>query len=239
LLTIDSYKKNELNLLDQELDDFKGGKGRNITDQRRDNKYQRNEQHSSLYVARDDLSLDAIITMSTGKRLAKRSILGTRVVAPGDDGRLYPGIIAAMKTPEGGSSSTSSSSNHPRYAVRFDENRKIKEFYEREIIGPGFSAVTSSKLRPKQKVWVTNANREMEGCVLHHRPNIDQVIIQLNGGPEVKKKLEEVRLMESRKSARLIGHGNTDFSKLADFNIVHERKRINSETSDISSGTTR
>ena len=60
-----------------------------------------------------------------------------------------------------------------------------------------------------------------------------------NGGPEVKKKLEEVRLLESRKSARLIGHGNTDFSKLADFNIVHERKRLNSETSDMSSGTTR
>jgi hypothetical protein len=31
--------------------------------------------------------------MSTGKRLAKRSILGTRVVAPGEDGRLYPGMI--------------------------------------------------------------------------------------------------------------------------------------------------
>ena len=60
-----------------------------------------------------------------------------------------------------------------------------------------------------------------------------------NGGPEVKKKLEEVRLLESRKSARLIGHGDTDFSKLADFNIVHERKRLNSETSDMSSGTTR
>ena len=59
-----------------------------------------------------------------------------------------------------------------------------------------------------------------------------------NGGAEVKKKLEEVRLMESRKSARLIGQGNTDFSKLADFNIVHERKRLNSETSDMSSGTT-
>jgi hypothetical protein len=56
-----------------------------------------------------------------------------------------------------------------------------------------------------------------------------------NGGPEVKKKLDEVRLLESRKSARLIGHGNTDFSKLADFNIVHERKRLTSETnSDIS-----
>lgn len=56
-----------------------------------------------------------------------------------------------------------------------------------------------------------------------------------SGGPEVVKKLEDVRLLESRKSARLIGHGNTDFSKLADFNIVHERKRLNSETaSDIS-----
>ena len=109
--------------------------------------------------------------MSTGKRLAKRSILGTRVVAPGDDGRLYPGIIADMKTPEGGNSSTSNTSNHIRYTVRFDENRKIKDFIEGEIIGPGFSAVTSSKLRPKQKVWVTNANREMEGYVLHHRPN--------------------------------------------------------------------
>ena len=160
---------------------YEGGTGRHINDQRVDNEYQRNEQDSSSShrVRRDELSLDAIITMSTGKRLAKRSILGTRVVAPGDDGRLYPGIIADMKTPEGGSSSTSNTSNHIRYTVRFDENRKIKDFIEGEIIGPGFSAVTSSKLRPKQKVWVTNANREMEGYVLHHRPNIDQVIIQL------------------------------------------------------------
>jgi hypothetical protein len=31
--------------------------------------------------------------MSSGKRLAKRSILGTRVVAQLDDGKFYPGII--------------------------------------------------------------------------------------------------------------------------------------------------
>ena len=31
--------------------------------------------------------------MSTGKRLATRSILGTRVVVPGEDGRFYPGLI--------------------------------------------------------------------------------------------------------------------------------------------------
>jgi hypothetical protein len=90
LLTIDSYKKNTSKLLDQELVDFKGGTGRHINDQRVDNEYQRNEQeqHSSQYEVQGELSLDAIITMSTGKRLAKRSILGTRVVAPGDDGRL-------------------------------------------------------------------------------------------------------------------------------------------------------
>ncbi len=52
-----------------------------------------------------------------------------------------------------------------------------------------------------------------------------------SGGPEVKKKLEEVRLLESRKSARLSGGQSVaDFSKLADFNIVSERRRINSET---------
>lgn len=53
------------------------------------------------------------------------------------------------------------------------------------------------------------------------------------------KKLDEVRLLESRKSARLISTGGTatDFSKLADFNIVHERKRLNSETASDISGT--
>jgi hypothetical protein len=34
--------------------------------------------------------------MSTGKRLAKRSILGTRVVVPGEDGMFYPGLIQVV-----------------------------------------------------------------------------------------------------------------------------------------------
>ena len=44
-------------------------------------------------------------------------------------------------------------------------------------------------------------------------------------------RLEDIRLLESRKSSRLMNQTNTDFSKLADFNIVHERKRLNSEKS--------
>ena len=41
----------------------------------------------------------------------------------------------------------------------------------------------------------------------------------------IYKKLEDIRLMESRKSARLI-HSDTDFSLLADFNIVEQRKLL-------------
>ena len=50
-------------------------------------------------------------------------------------------------------------------------------------------------------------------------------------GLQLTSRLEEMRLLESRKSSRLSGQANTDFSKLADFNIVHERKRLNSEKS--------
>jgi hypothetical protein len=168
------------------------------------------------------------------KRLAKRSILGTRVAVRGDDGKFYSGMIQATKTCEEEKSSAESSAEN-RYSVRFDATRKVREFDASEIVGPGFASVVN--LVAGQIVYVTHMNREVQGAVLHH--GREQVVIQLlNGGPEVKKKMDEVRLLESRKSARLIGHGtNTDFSKLADFNIVHERKRINSETNSETSAT--
>lgn len=37
--------------------------------------------------------------MSTGKRLAKRSILGTKVMVPGTDDLFHSGVIQAVKTP--------------------------------------------------------------------------------------------------------------------------------------------
>lgn len=125
--------------------------------------------------------------MSTGKRLPKRSIIGTRIVAPGDDGRLFPGVIMAVKTSEDPEGTGPSPMAQPppteggpeaKYSVRFDDGR-VNEFSNTEIIGPGFSNVTRSKLKPNQVVYVTHANREYQGRVLHHRPNIDQVIIAL------------------------------------------------------------
>ncbi len=120
------------------------------------------------------------INMSTGKRLAKRSILGTRVVAPGIDGRFYPAVIQSLKTsPAGqydGSVTTTTS-----YVVRFDNSRKVSEFRESELIGPGFSDVTSvGTLRSGQRIYVTYAGRELEGTVLQHDVRADIVSVSLS-----------------------------------------------------------
>ena len=130
----------------------------------------------------DKVDTPAII-MATGKRLPKRSIIGTRVVAPGEDGRLYPGVIVAIKRNEDLEDTKElagpNAGSEAKYSVRFDEDRRVGEFFDTEIIGPGFSSITSYKLKPNQVVFVTHANREYQGTVLHHRPNIDQVIIEL------------------------------------------------------------
>ena len=72
--------------------------------------------------------------------------------------------------------------------MRFESTRAVAEFRESELVGPGFSSVGGGgggggqavrKLRAGQIVYVTHSNREVQGCVLHHRPNLDQVIIQI------------------------------------------------------------
>jgi len=160
--------------------------------------------------------------MSTGKRLAKRSILGTRIVAPGHDGRFYPAIIQAVKTLNELSDTV--------YSCRFDNSRKVSEFLERDLIGPGFGTV-AAELLPGQRVYLTHLGREMEGTIAVHDRDADSLVVNLASGLQLTVRLEDIRLLESRKSSRLSGQANTDFSKLADFNIVHERKRLNSEKS--------
>ena len=98
--------------------------------------------------------------------------MGTRVVVPGEDGLYLPAVIQAVKT---GQDQPVTS----RYSVRFDLTRKVREYPESDIIGPGFAGLTGLKLRPGQIVYVTYCNREMQGSVVCHRPNIDQVIVRL------------------------------------------------------------
>jgi hypothetical protein len=180
--------------------------------------------------------------MSTGKRLAKRSIIGTRVCAPGNDGKYYSGVIHAVKTPA--SSSTESGLSitpKTRYSVRFDAvlggrpPSPSTEYSDRDLIGPGFGSVTSARLVPGQKVYLTYNGREIQAEVTQHQGHLDEVdvIIAPNGQEttmRITKRLDEVRLLESRKSARLADQ-DTDFARLAD--MAGDRKRTSSHSIDV------
>ena len=201
--------------------------------------------------------LKGIDMMSTGKRLAKRSLLGTKVMVPGQDGRYYAGQIQAVKSYE-------DSAVDKRYSVKFEDTKRVFEFSEKVIIGPGFGSVSGVQLLPGQVVFVTLNNREMMGKVVRHDFDSQDVLIKVqNGGggegqevctslktqlaaydvirhksdishlvrsfvhsqeETVLTKVDEVRLIESRKSARLVTN-DTDFSKLADVSISMEKKK--------------
>ncbi|CAH1175809.1 unnamed protein product [Phaedon cochleariae] len=180
--------------------------------------------------------------MSTGKRLAKRSIIGTRVCAPGEDGKFYSGVIQAVKTPANYVENNNCINLTPntRYTVRFDSRqgslgRTTAEFRENDLIGPGFQSVLGVELVAGQKCFVTHNGREVCGEVCKHHAETDEVIISIQPfgieAPfEVQKRLEEVRLLESRKSARLADQ-DTDFARLAD--MAGDRKRTASHTIDV------
>lgn len=114
--------------------------------------------------------------MSTGKRLAKRSILGTRVACCLEDGKYYAGVICAVKTMDDGGPTV--------YSVRVEGERRAREVRESDLVGSGFTSVGSVKLRVGQRAYITHNNREVCGTVLYHRPNIDEVLISVTN-PEV------------------------------------------------------
>lgn len=132
--------------------------------------------------------------MSTGKRLAKRSIIGTRVCAPGEDGKYYSGVIQAVKTPANYSANNNCINLTPytRYTVKFDSRqgnlgRTSCEFFEGNLIGPGFQSVLGLELVKGQKVFVTHNGRENTGAVLKHYVETDEVIIRIHpSGTEVR-----------------------------------------------------
>lgn len=128
--------------------------------------------------------------MSTGKRLAKRSIIGTRVCAPGKDGYYYSGVISAVNTPTSPQQpelNGLSITPDTRYSVRFDPLPIIvggssfkppdskTEYSDRDLIGPGFASVIGAKLVNGQKVYLTYNGREIQAEVTEHRQNQDEV----------------------------------------------------------------
>ncbi|KAK2577438.1 hypothetical protein KPH14_003545 [Odynerus spinipes] len=180
--------------------------------------------------------------MSTGKRLAKRSIIGTRVCAPGEDGKYYSGVIHAVKTPASAASESGLSiTPKTRYSVRFDSvpggrpPSPSTEYSDRDLIGPGFGSVTGARLVPGQKVYLTYNGREIQAEVTQHREHLDEVDVVIapngqEGTMSLTKRIDEVRLLESRKSARLADQ-DTDFARLAD--MAGDRKRASSHSIDV------
>eukprot|EP00092_Neocalanus_flemingeri_P014066 GFUD01015175.1.p1 GENE.GFUD01015175.1~~GFUD01015175.1.p1 ORF type:complete len:580 (+),score=103.80 GFUD01015175.1:324-2063(+) len=160
--------------------------------------------------------------MSTNKRIPKRSIIGSRVSVCCKDGAWRIGLVTAMRSREDGLMPM-----EKKFSVKIECTKAVDEYSESEVIGPGFlSAIPiGSELIVGQHVFVTNNGREVEGKVNSHNVIQDLVEVEAKDFGVIYKKLEDIRLMESRKSARLI-HTDTDFSLLADFNIVEQRKLL-------------
>lgn len=121
--------------------------------------------------------------MSTGKRLAKRSIIGTRVAALGDDGLYYSGMIQAVKTPAPFPENNNCINLTPntRYTVRFDSVKmKNREYRDAELIGPGFRGMTGVRLQPGQRVFLTYNGREVRADVKEHDYDTDELRVQVH-----------------------------------------------------------
>jgi len=167
--------------------------------------------------------------MSTGKRLAKRSIIGTRICAPVPVGgvELYmPAVISATRY-----TGTDPELNTV-YTVTFNRDQKWAsscparaEYRANELIGPGFSSVSQAKLLPGQRVFITYFGREVAGTISAIDDHEVQLALDMPASKDsllslssVKRRRDEIRLLESRKSARLADSDTPDFFRLANGN---------------------
>lgn len=132
--------------------------------------------------------------MSTTKRLAKRSIVGTRVCAPGPDKLYYSGIIQKVKTYSIDIRDKNCILLTPdtKYTVRFDLDQGnmvgSNEYLGSELIGPGFQSVMNVNLAPGQRIYITYNGRESGAEVLNHDFTKDEVTVKIPGnGFEVSK----------------------------------------------------
>lgn len=146
------------------------------------------------------------------------------------DGRFYPGVIQAQYAEE-------TPFTEAVYTILFEDGYE-KQITTQNIVGPGFQTLPNSGLKNGQKVFLTLNGREVNGLVISHKPDIDEVLVnvQTNGGDELEitKRLDEVRFLKSRKSARLQDL-DTDYSKLADLQLSESKKRTVSSGIDVPS----
>lgn len=130
--------------------------------------------------------------MSTSRRLAKRSIIGTKVCAPGPDGLWYSGVIQDVKTPtslSGGALAPPPDPMPPptflapgdalvnadtRYIVRFDFKTQSQSLSPSNVLasasastsGPGSASGSS----PESVIVETRRAAAAAAASVHHSP---------------------------------------------------------------------
>ena len=159
------------------------------------------------------------------RRLAKRSIVGSRVCALSTGGHYSPGVIESIQVWPNG---------EEVYTVNFYRGSRLT-VQSKDIIGPGFRGVASANLQPGQKVFLTQHGREVPGTIerVFVGPDADDdtrltVKIAAGSGDDeltVNRRLDDIRLMASRKSARLQDH-DTDYSRLADLHTETKKRPV-------------
>lgn len=139
--------------------------------------------------------------MSTNKRLAKRSIVGTRICAPGPDKLYYSGIIQKVKTPSIGIIDTNhciTLTHDTKYTVRFDIGQAmvgLREYLGSELIGPGFQNVINVNLAAGQRVFITYNGRESVAEVISHDFAKDEISVRIPAnGFEVRIYLKKINM---------------------------------------------
>lgn len=173
----------------------------------------------------------------TSSTRGKWSAVGTIVSAP-IRGFYYPGRVKAIKR-----SVDQAASSPPLYSVIFsdplgsltdqepnDDQGLILDFTAEQLIGRGFGPITSALLCENQKVYITHRGREVGARVIKHEEEDDLLHLVLDAdSQEMSVKLNEVRLLPSRKSGRVQEH--------PDYSLLASGRRSPTEPEEINSGT--
>ena len=67
-----------------------------------------------------------------------------------------------------------------RYLVRLEDSQRVFEFSKKDIVGHGFRSVADMQLMPGQRVFVTHNQREMQGRVVRHDFDSQDVLLTVN-----------------------------------------------------------
>jgi len=146
--------------------------------------------------------------MFGSRRPGKRSIVGSRVCARQVDGFFRPAVIKSIAA--GGPWQ-----DGDRYTVEFQDGSAKTSLRSNEVVGAGFLPLTGDLLVPGQPVFITNNGREVRGvivekCAYAGSPSTtgDEFSVLLGGEGTistlvVQRRVDEIRLIESRRSARL------------------------------------